>query len=406
MEKMKVRNEAFVYDAVRTPRSRGKADGSLNEVKPVELAAGLLRELKRRHDLDTVRVGDVIMGCADPLAEQGGAIGKTVAMVAGYGDSVSGMQVDRYCGSGLEAVNIAVMKVMCGVEDLVIAGGVESLSRVPMGSGGSAWISDPEVAIQTGYVPQGIGADLIAVLDGLTRGDVDQFALESQKRATFARAAGYFKGIVAVSDRSGRTILAEDDFIKPDTTLVKLAALKPSFQEMGALGFDAIAIGKYPSRDSIPHVHTAGNSSGIVDGASAVLIGSESVGRDLGLRPRARIVAMANVGCEPTIMLTGPAPATLKAVGKANLTIEDINLFEVNEAFASVVLHFMKETGVTADKVNVNGGAIALGHPLGATGGMLIGTLLDELERRNQRYGVCTLCIGAGMGIATVIERI
>jgi acetyl-CoA C-acetyltransferase len=398
--------EAFIYDAVRTPRSRGRADGSLNEVKPVELAAGLLRELKARHDLDTSRVGDVILGCADPLAEQGGAIGKTVAMVAGYGDCVSGMQVDRYCGSGLEAVNIGAMKVMCGVEDLVIAGGVESLSRVPMGSGGSAWISDPDIAIKTGYLPQGIGADLIAALDGYSRRDVDSFALESQRRAAFARSAGYFKSVVPVRDPFGRAILAEDDFIKPETTLEKLGALKPSFQDMGDLGFDAIAIGRYPATEAIAHVHTAGNSSGIVDGASAVLIGNAEVGTLLRLRPRGRFVAMANVGCEPMIMLTGPAPATQKVLKKAGLEIGAIDLFEVNEAFASVVMHFMKETGVPGEKVNVNGGAIAMGHPLGATGGMLIATLLDELERRRQRYGLCTLCIGAGMGIATIIERL
>jgi acetyl-CoA C-acetyltransferase len=399
-------HEAFIYDAVRTPRSRGRPDGSLNEVKPVELAAGLLRELQRRHRLDTSRIGDVIMGCADPLGEQGGAIGKTIAMLAGFGDSVSGMQVDRYCGSGLEAVNIAALKVMCGVEDLAIAGGVESLSRVPMGSGGSAWISDPDVALKTGYLPQGIGADLIACLDGLTREDVDRFALESQRRAASARASGYFKSVVAVRDAFGRTILAEDDFLKPDTTMERLAALKPSFLEVGALGFDSIALQRYPSVDVIPHVHTAGNSSGIVDGASAVLIGNAAIGKECGLEPRARVLAMANVGCEPMIMLTGPAPATRKALKKANLTLEDVDLFEVNEAFASVVLHFMRETGVPHEKVNVNGGAIAMGHPLGATGGILIGTVLDELERRRARYGLCTLCIGAGMGIATVIERL
>ena len=401
-----MQNEAFIYDAIRTPRSRGKADGALNEVKPVQLAAGLLRELKRRHDLDTSRVGDVILGCADPLGEQGGAIGKTVAMVAGYPDSVSGMQVDRYCGSGLEAFNIGVMKVMCGVEDLVIAGGVESLSRVPMGSGGSSWISDPAIAIQTGYLPQGIGADLIAALDGLSRDDVDSFALGSQKRAAHARASGYFKGVVPVEDMHGRTILAQDDFINPETTLEKLAALKPSFLEVGDLGFDAIALSRYAATAAIHHVHTAGNSSGIVDGASTVLIGNEAVGKDLRLTPRGRVLAMANVGCEPMIMLTGPAPATQKVLKRANLKIDDIDLFEVNEAFASVVLHFMKETGVPSEKVNVNGGAIALGHPLGATGAMLIGTVLDELERRGQRYGLCALCIGAGMGIATIIERL
>jgi len=401
-----MQQQAIIFDAIRTPRSRGKADGSLNEVKPVELAAGLLRELKVRHDLDSARVGDVILGCADPLSEQGGAIGKTVAMMAGYADSVSGMQVDRYCGSGLEAVNLAAMKVMCGVEDLVIAGGVESMSRVPIASGGSAWISDPEVALRTGYVPQGISADLIAALGCMTREDVDRFALESQQRAASARANGYFKSLVPVRDAFGRTILAEDDFIKPETTMERLAALKPSFAEVGAMGFDGIAMSRYPSRDSIPHVHTAGNSSGIVDGASAVLIGNEAMAKDLSLKPRARIVAMANVGCEPMIMLTGPAPATLKVLKKAGLTLADIDLFEVNEAFASVVLNFMRETNVPRDKINVNGGAIALGHPLGATGGILIGTVLDELERRGGRYGLCTLCIGAGMGIATVIERL
>ena len=401
-----MQHEAFIFDAIRTPRSRGKADGSLNEVKPVELAAGLLRELQRRHDLDTGRVGDVILGCADPLSEQGGAIGKTVAMMAGYRDSVSGMQIDRYCGSGLEAVNIGAMKVMCGVEDLVIAGGVESMSRVPIASGGSAWISDPEVALKTGYVPQGISADLIAALGGMTREDVDRFALESQQRATAARADGRFKSLVPVRDAFGRTILAEDDFIKPETTMERLAALKPSFFDVGNLGFDAIAMGRYPCRDSIPHVHTAGNSSGIVDGASAVLIGNEAVSKDLRLRPRARILGMANVGCEPMIMLTGPAPATRKVLQNADLTLADIDLFEVNEAFASVVLNFMRDTQVPREKINVNGGAIALGHPLGATGGILIGTVLDELERRGERYGLCTLCIGAGMGIATVIERL
>jgi acetyl-CoA C-acetyltransferase len=401
-----MQHEAFIFDAIRTPRSRGKADGSLNEVKPVELAAGLLRELAVRNDLDTGRVGDVILGCADPLSEQGGAIGKTVAMVAGYSDSVSGMQIDRYCGSGLEAVNIGAMKVMCGVEDLVIAGGVESMSRVPIASGGSAWISDPDVALKTGYVPQGISADLIAALGGMTREEVDRFALESQQRAAAARTNGRFRSLVPVRDAFGRTILAEDDFIKPETTMERLASLKPSFLDVGALGFDSIAMGRYPSRDSIPHVHTAGNSSGIVDGASAVLIGNEAIGKDLRLTPRARILSMANVGCEPMVMLTGPAPATRKALRNARLSFADIDLFEVNEAFASVVLHFMRETQVPREKINVNGGAIALGHPLGATGGILIGTVLDELERRGERYGLCTLCIGAGMGVATVIERL
>ncbi|GAB3377669.1 acetyl-CoA C-acetyltransferase [Spongiibacter taiwanensis] len=398
--------QAFIYDAVRTPRSKGKPDGGLNEVKPVDLAAGLLIHLQRRFDLDTSLVGDVILGCADPLKAQGGAIGKTVAMQAGWAETVSGLQLDRYCGSGLEAVNIGAMKVIAGVEDMVVSGGVESMSQVPIASGGSAWVSDPAINIKTGYLPQGIGADLIATLDGYSREDVDAFALQSQQRAAKARAEGYFKSVVPVTDMHGRVILAEDDFIKPDSTMAILGSLKPSFAQMGAMGMDQIAQKRYPEVEKIDHVHTPGNSSGIVDGASAVLIGSEQIGKDLGLTPRGRIVAMANVSTEPTIMLTGPAPATMKVLKKAGLSIDDIDLFEVNEAFASVVMRFMRDTGAPAEKVNVNGGAIAMGHPLGATGGMLVGTVLDELERRGGRYGLCTLCIGAGMGIATIIERV
>ncbi len=398
--------EAIIYDAVRTPRAKGKADESLNEVKPVDLMAGLLTSIEARQSLDPSRVGDVILGCAGPLAEQGGAIGKTAAMVAGWPDSVSGMQLDRYCGSGLEAINIAAMKVMCGLESLAVGGGVESMSHVPIGIGGSAWVSDPAISTQTEYIPQGISADLIATIDGYSRNDVDQVALSSQSRAVNARKKGYFKSVVPVVDKAGRTILAEDAFIKPDTTMDILGGLKPSFVKAGAMGFDDLAIAKYPRLASINHVHTPGNSSGIVDGASAVLIGNETVGNELGLKGRGRIVSMANVSTERLIMLTGPAPAARKAIKQAGLTFDDIDLFEVNEAFASVVLRFIRETGVDPEKVNVNGGAIAMGHPLGATGGILIGTVLDELERRGARYGLCALCIGAGMGIATVIERI
>lgn len=399
-------NHAIIYDAVRTPRAKAKPNEPLNEVKPVDLAAGTLTQLERRNNLDTSRVGDVILGCAGPLAEQGGAIGKTSAMMAGWPYSVSGMQLDRYCGSGLESVNIAAMKIMAGVEDLVVGGGVESMSHVAIGIGGSAWVSDPTINIKTNYLPQGIGADLIATLGGYSRDDVDAYALRSQQRASKARSEGYFKSVIPVTDMAGRTILDEDDFIKPDTTMEVLAGLKPSFAKMGAMGLDDMAIAKYPQVATIDHVHTPGNSSGIVDGASALLIGSEAIGKDLSLTPRGRIVAMANVSTEPMIMLTGPAPAAKKVLDKAGLAFDDIDLFEINEAFASVVLRFISDTGVDIEKINVNGGAIAMGHPLGATGGMLVSTVLDELERRNQRYGLCALCIGAGMGIATIIERI
>ena len=375
--------DAFVFDAIRTPRGKGKKDGSLHEVKPIDLLAGLLRELQRRNDLDTARVDDVVMGVVSPVGEQGSVLPKIAALKAGWDWQAAGVQINRFCASGLEAVNLAAMKVRSGWEDLVVAGGVESMSRVPIGSDGGAWAMDPETNLQTLFVPQGIGADLIATLEGFSRGDVDEFALESQQRATRARDAGYFdRSVVPVRDALGQVILARDEFIKPHTTLDGLAQLKPSFEQLGAMGFDAVAQQRYPQVERIEHVHHAGNSSGIVDGAAAVLIGSEAAGRSLGLAPRARIVAAAVSGADPTIMLTGPMPATRKALAKAGLRIDQIDLFEVNEAFAAVPMKFMKDMGVPAEKVNVNGGAIAMGHPLGATGAMLLGTVIDELHRR------------------------
>jgi acetyl-CoA C-acetyltransferase len=399
--------DAYIFDAIRTPRGKGKADGALHPVKPVALVTGLMHELQHRHGFATAEVEDVVLGCVTPIAEQGGDIAKTAALAAGWDWRVAGVQINRFCASGLEAVNLAAMKVRSGWEELIVAGGVESMSRVPMGSDGGALFSDPEISGQIGFVPQGIGADLIATLDGFTRADADRFAYDSQQKAARARAEGYFApSLVPVRDAHGATLLAEDEFIKPTTTLEGLAGLRPAFAAMGAAGFDAIALGKYPQARQIDHVHTAGNSSGIVDGAALVLVGSAAKGAALGLRPRARIVAAALTGAEPTIMLTGPAPAARKALAKAGLNFADIDLFEVNEAFAAVVLHFQRETGVSWEKINVNGGAIALGHPLGATGAMLLGTLLDELERRELKRGLVTLCVGGGMGIATIIERI
>jgi acetyl-CoA C-acetyltransferase len=342
-----------------------------------------------------------------PVGDQGAVLPKVAALKAGWDFQCAGVQINRFCASGLEAVNLAAQKVRSGWEDLVVAGGVESMSRVPIGSDGGAWAMDPETNSQTAFVPQGIGADLIATLEGFTRADVDAFAVESQKRAAAAQAAGYFdRSVVAVKDSLGQTILARDEFIKPSTTLDGLAALKPSFEQMGAMGFDAVALTRYPQVERIAHVHHAGNSSGIVDGAAAVLIGNEAAAKAHGLTPRARIVATALSGADPTIMLTGPMPATRKALAKAGLTVNDIDLFEVNEAFAAVVMRFMKEMGVPHAKVNVNGGAIAMGHPLGATGAMILGTLVDELHRRQLRYGLATLCVGGGMGIATIVERL
>jgi acetyl-CoA C-acetyltransferase len=399
--------DAFIYDAIRTPRGKGKKDGSLHEVKPVNLLAGVLTELQRRNGFDTAQVDDVVMGVVSPIGEQGSVIAKVAALKAGWDFRASGVQVNRFCASGLEAVNMAAQKVRSGWEDLVVAGGVESMSRVPIGSDGGAWAQDPETNSATAFVPQGIGADLIATIEGFSRADVDAFAMESQKRAARAREAGYFDGsVVPVKDFLDQTILARDEFIKPHTTLEGLASLRPAFEQMGSMGFDQVALTRYPQVERIHHVHHAGNSSGIVDGAAAVLIGSEAAGKIHGLTPRARIVAAALSGADPTIMLTGPMPAARKALAKAGLTIDQIDLFEVNEAFAAVVMRFMKEMKVPHDQVNVNGGAIAMGHPLGATGAMILGTLIDELHRRKLRYGLATLCVGGGMGIATIIERI
>jgi len=398
---------AMIFDAVRTPRGKGKKDGSLHEIKPVDLLAGLLTKLQKRHGFDPAALDDVVMGVVSPVGEQGSVIAKTAALKAGWDFKVAGMQINRFCASGLEAVNIAAQKVASGWEDLVVAGGVESMSRVPIGSDGGAWSQDPATNFQIGFVPQGIGADLIATLAGWDREDVDRYALASQQRAAAAQSAGRFdRSVLAVDDEIGLPVLERDEFIKPRTTLEGLGQLKVAFSELGAMGFDAVALARYPQVERIEHVHTAGNSSGIVDGAAAVLVGSEAMGKTLGLTPRARIVATALSGADPTIMLTGPMPATRKALAKAGLTVDDIDLFEVNEAFAAVPMRFMKELGVPHEKVNVNGGAIAMGHPLGATGAMLVGTLLDELERRNLKRGLVTLCVGGGMGIATIVERV
>ena len=399
--------EAFIYDAIRTPRGKGKKDGSLHEVKPVNLLAGVLTELQRRNGFDTAAVDDVVMGVVSPVGDQGAVIAKVAALKAGWDFRASGVQINRFCASGLEAVNMAAQKVRSGWEDLVVAGGVESMSRVPLGADGGAWAQDPETSSATLFVPQGIGADLIATIEGFSRADVDTFALASQRRATAAREAGHFShSLVAVTDFIGQTILDHDEFIKPHTTLEGLASLKPAFEHLGAMGFDSVALQRYPQVERIHHVHHAGNSSGIVDGAAAVLVGSEAAGKTHRLTPRARIVAAALSGADPTIMLTGPMPAARKALARAGMTVEQIDLFEVNEAFAAVVMRFMKEMNVPHDKVNVNGGAIAMGHPLGATGAMILGTLIDELHRRQLRYGMATLCVGGGMGIATIVERI
>ena len=399
--------EAYIFDALRTPRGKGKKDGALYSVKPVQLIAGLLNALQTRNDLDTSQVDDIVLGCVTPVGDQGADIAKTAAMVADWDVSVAGVQLNRFCASGLEAVNLGAMKVRSGFEDLVVVGGVESMSRVPMGSDGGAWVMDPETNIHTNFVPQGIGADLIATLEDFSRADVDAFALCSQHKAARASADGSFaKSLVPVTDQNGIVLLDHDEFIRGDSTLEGLGKLKPSFEMMGQMGFDATALRVYSHVERIEHVHTPGNSSGIVDGAALMLIGSAAKGKELGLKPRARIVATAVTSTDPTIMLTGPAPATRKALAKAGLSIDDIDLFEVNEAFASVVMKFMKDMGVPESKVNVNGGSIAMGHPLGATGCAILGTLLDELEKRELRYGLATLCVGGGMGIATIIERI
>lgn len=399
--------QALIFDAIRTPRGKGKPDGALHSVKPVNLVAGLLAALAMRSDLDTQQVDDIVLGCVTPVGDQGADIAKTAALVADWDISVAGVQVNRFCASGLEAVNLGAMKVRSGFEDLVVVGGVESMSRVPMGSDGGAWVLDPQTNLHSHFMPQGIGADLIATLEGFTRDDVDRFALQSQQKAARARDEGSFnKSLIAVQDQNGIVLLDHDEFIRGDSTLEGLGKLKPSFEMMGQMGFDATALRVYSHVERIQHVHTPGNSSGIVDGAALMLIGSEGKGRELGLQPRARIVATAVTSTDPTIMLTGPAPATRKALAKAGLRVEDIDLFEVNEAFASVVLKFIKDMGIDAARVNVNGGSIAMGHPLGATGCAILGTLLDELEARQQRYGLATLCVGGGMGIATIIERL
>ncbi|CAI8866185.1 acetyl-CoA C-acetyltransferase [Pseudomonas sp. IT-P291] len=399
--------QALIFDALRTPRGKGKADGALHSVKPVDLVAGLLTALQQRMALDTSQVDDVVLGCVTPIGDQGADIAKIAAQVADWDVSVAGLQINRFCASGLEAVNLGAMKVRSGFEDLVVVGGVESMSRVPMGSDGGAWALDPATNLHSHFTPQGVGADLIATLEGFSRQDVDAYALHSQQKAARARADGSFnKSLVPVQDQNGIILLDHDEFIRAESTLEGLGKLKPSFEMMGQMGFDATALRVYSHVERINHVHTPGNSSGIVDGAALMLIGSEAKGRALGLQPRARIVATAVTSTDPTIMLTGPAPATRKALAKAGLRVEDIDLFEVNEAFASVVLKFIKDMAVDPDKVNVNGGSIAMGHPLGATGCAILGTLLDELEARRLRYGLATLCVGGGMGIATIIERL
>ena len=401
--------EAFVYDHLRTPRGRGKANGSLHESKPVDLVVGLLDALQERNPgLDPNRVDDVVLGVVSPVGDQGGDIAKTAAIAAGLPDTVAGVQLNRFCASGLEAVNQAASRVRGGFEDLIIAGGVESMSRVAMGSDGGAWASDPATAFKAGFVPQGIGADLIATVEGWSREDVDTYAAESHHRAAKAWANGYYdKPVVPVKDPSGLVLLDRDETVRPDTSVEGLAGLKPSFAQIGAdAGFDDVALEKYHWIEKINHVHHAGNSSGIVDGSALTLIGNEQVGKDLGLTPRAKIIATAVSGADPIIMLTGPAPAARKALAKAGLEVGDIDLFEINEAFAAVAMRFMRDMGISHDITNVNGGAIAMGHPLGATGAIILGTLIDELERRDLRRGLATLCVGGGMGIATIVELV
>jgi len=401
--------DCFIYDAVRTPRGRGrKKDGSLADAPPLHMAKAALRAIPERGGFDSAEIEDVIFGCVEPVGEQGANVGRMAALISGYDESVPGVQLNRFCSSGLEAVNIAAAKVKAGDVDLVVGGGMESMSRISMGAAGGAWSTDPELAWGTHFVPQGIGADLIATKHGYSRRDVDAFAVESQARAAAAWEAGYFgRSIIPVKDAIGVTMLSRDEHMRPGTTLVDLAKLEPSFEMMGRnFGFDAVAIQKHPDVEHIQHVHHAGNSSGIVDGAAAVLLGSKDAGERLGLRPRARIIRSATVGSEPCIMLTGPAPASRKALDKAGMRASDVDLFEINEAFSSVCLLFMEEMGIDHSVTNVNGGAIAFGHPLGATGAMLLGTLLDELERRDLCTGLIALCVGAGMGTATIIERV
>jgi acetyl-CoA C-acetyltransferase len=400
--------DAFILDAVRTPRGRGRPDGSLHPITPIQLAAQTLAAIRDRSTLDTRQVDDVVLGCVVPVGEQGADIARVAALVAGYDESVPGKQLNRFCASGLESVNTAAAQVMSGQADLVIGGGIESMSRVAMGADGGAWAADPQVAWHQYFIPQGISADLIATLDGHSREMVDAYAVESQRRAAAAQVAGHFdRSIVPVRDVLGEVVLARDEYLRPGTTLADLAKLKPAFTQLGEDGgFDAVALQRYPQVEAIRHVHTGGNSSGIVDGAAAVLVGSKRAARRCGIKPRARVVAFASIGSEPCIMLTGPAGAAHKALKRAGMKPSDIDLWEINEAFASVVLRFVTDMGLSHDTVNVNGGAIALGHPLGATGAMILGMALDELERRNLSTALVTLCVGAGMGTATIIERI
>ncbi len=402
-------SEAYIYEAIRTPRGRGKANGSLHGVKPVTLVGGLVDELRTRHSgLDTNAIDDVILGCVTPVGDQGADIAKTVAINSGLPDTVGGIQINRFCASALEAVNMAAQKVRAGWDQLIIAGGVESMSRVPMGTDGGAWAMDPETAYDTYFVPQGISADLIATTEGFTRDDVDAYAVMSQERSAAAWSGGRFaKSVVPVKDRNGVVLLDHDEHMRPGTTAADLGKLKPSFAGIGEMGgFDAVALQKYHWVEKIDHVHTPGNSSGIVDGAALVLIGNEQVGKDFGMAPRGRVVATAVSGADPTIMLTGPTPATHKALKSAGLTPDDIDVWELNEAFAAVVLKWVKDFNLPMEKVNINGGSISMGHPLGATGAIITGIVLDELERSGGRYGLITLCIGGGMGLATIIERV
>ena len=400
--------EAYIFDALRTPRGRGKKSGSLYEVAPIELLATLLKDLQKRHNLDTSQVDDVVLGCVTPLGDQGANIARTAVLYADWDIDIPGMQINRFCASGLETVNLAAMKVRSGWEELVVAGGVESMSRVPMGSDGGAMMLDPKVSSKINFVPQGIGADLIATIEGFSRQDVDSFAVCSQQRAAHAIQSGYFDAsIVAIRDQNGLLLLDRDEHNRLGTTLETLGTLKPAFAALGKTEFDAVALQVYSEVERINHVHTAGNSSGIVDGAAVVLVGSREKGEALGLKPRARIVSTGLVGTEPTIMLIGPGPASKKALKQAGMNASDIDLFEVNEAFASVVLRFMRDMDIEGtENLNVNGGAIAMGHPLGATGAMLLGTVLDELERADLQTALITLCVGGGMGIATIIERV
>ncbi len=399
--------DAFIYDAVRTPRGKGKNDGSLHEITPVELATQVLRAIRDRNDLDTSKVDDVVFGCVSPVGEQGADITRTAVMNADYAETTAGVQVNRFCASGLEAINMASAKVMSGEADFAIGGGVEAMSRVPMGSDGGAWPTDPALAFKTYFVPQGVSADLIATKYGMSRDDVDAYAVESQQRAHKAQSEGRFKkSIIPVKDVIGEVVLDHDETIRPETDMQSLGSLNPSFAGIGDFGFDSVALQKYPELEAINHVHHAGNSSGIVDGSGAVLIGSKEAGDAAGFKPRARIKAMASIGSEPTMMLTGPEFVAAKALKKAGMTAKDIDLWELNEAFASVVLRFMQAHDIDHSDINVCGGAIAMGHPLGATGAIIMGTVLDELERTGKQTALVTLCIGAGMGTATIIERV